>query len=223
MSRLARMIEYFTEKIIYKTNSEYNSTLEVVRSGNKIILDAKSVNYSYGGLHRAFRQLFKKININKLNIRNVLILGFGAGSVASILQHEYGIDCEITGVEIDPEVIRLGKEYFNFNSFRNLELIEEDAFRFMEKNTKTFDLVVVDLFIDKDVPFQAETNEFANLIKFALRPDGRLIFNKWVHDTASSESYIRLEKVLGNTFSNLTICKTGHDRMNSMLVCKKSD
>lgn len=223
MRWLKWLIDYFTVRVIFRTSSPINSTLEVVRSGNKLILDAKSVNYSYGGLHQAFRQLFRKIRIEKLNVGNILILGFGAGSVASILQKEYRIDCKITGVEIDPEVIKIGKEYFYLNSFRNLNLIEVDAFNFMEKNTETFDLVVVDLFIDKDVPIKAETSEFNNFIKKALMPNGHLIFNKWVYDAASEESADNLGKVLKDTFGNLKIYRTGHDRMNRMLVCRLID
>jgi spermidine synthase len=221
MSWLTWIVDSFTEKVIYRTSSPFNSTLEVVRLGNKLILDAKSVNYSYGGLHRAFRQLFRKIRIENLNIEEVLILGFGVGSVASILQKEHKIDCKIAGVEIDPEVIRIGKEYFNFNSFSNLDLIVKDAFQFMENNTKTFDVVVIDLYIDKDVPLQAETIEFANSIKRVLTAKGHLIFNKWVYDDTSKNSAERLENILSQTFNNLTIYKTGHDRMNRMMVCSK--
>jgi spermidine synthase len=219
MSWLTWISDSISERIIYRTSSPLNSILQVVLSGNKLILDAKNVNYSYGGLHRAFRQLFRKIKIENWSIESVLILGFGVGSVASILQNEYEIDCKITGVEFDPEVIKIGKEYFNLNSFRDLDLIQDDAFHFIEMNTKIFDLVVVDLYIDKDVPVRAETNEFANSIKKALRPKGLLIFNKWVYDTASEESAVNLGKVLKDTFDDLKIYRTGHDRMNRMMVC----
>jgi spermidine synthase len=215
------IVNSFSERVVFSTGSQFNPTLEVVRSGNHLILDAKSVNYSYGGLHRAFRQLFKKIRINKLEIGNVLILGFGAGSIISILQNEYKIDCKITGVEIDPEIVRIGKEYFNINSFANLELIELDAFHFIEKNSELFDLIIVDLYCDKDVPPEAETNEFANHIKKALNSNGHLIFNKWVYDIASQESAGRLENVLKNTFNNISIYRTGHNRMNRMMVCRR--
>ncbi|MEI6749806.1 MAG: spermidine synthase [Bacteroidales bacterium] len=217
------IVDAFKERVISRTGSQYNPTLEVIRSGNHLVLDAKSVNYSYGGLHRAFRQLFRKIRISKWNIGNVLILGFGAGSIASILQHEYQIDCKITGVEIDPEVIRIGKEYFRFNSFSNLNLIEQDAILFIEENSEFFDIVVVDLYLDKEVPPKAETSEFADFIKKALKTEGHLIFNKWIHDTVSMESAARLEKVLTNTFDNLIIYRTGHNRTNRMMVCRRTD
>jgi spermidine synthase len=223
MSWYSRIVNSFTESVVFRTNSKFNSILEVVRSGNHLILDAKSVNYSYGGLHNAFRQLFRKIRIDKMKVGNVLILGFGAGSVASIIQKEYRIDCMITGVEIDPEVLKIGKDYFNFNSFSNLELIEQDAFHFMKHNNNTFDLVVVDLYIDKNVPTQAETVEFADLIRKALETGGQLIFNKWIYDIASRESAERLEEVLGNTFSNLRIYRTGHNHTNRMMVCRRID
>jgi spermidine synthase len=223
MRWLTWIVDSFTERVVYRTSSSFNPTLEVVRSGNHLVLDSKSVNYSYGGLHRAFRQLFRKIGINKLNIQDVLVLGFGVGSIASILQYEYKIDCKIIGVEIDKAIIGIGKKYFNLDTFRNLKVIEQDAFQFMESNTKTFDLLIVDLYIDKDVPTQAETIEFIGIIKKALINGGHLIFNKWVYNDTSQDSADRLEYLLKETFSNLTIYKTGHDQMNRMMVCRRND
>ena len=223
MSLFTWLADSLTEKVVYRTGSEYNPVLEVVRSGNHLILDAKSVNYSYGGLHRSFRKIFRKIRIDKQNIGDVLILGFGAGSVASILQHEYRIDCRITGIEIDPEILRIGKVYFALNSFSNLDLIEDDAFHFIEKNDRTFDLIVVDLYIDTDVPVLAETSEFAFLMKKSLKTKGILIFNKWVYDAASREAGSRLVKIFKDAFSDIKIYRTGHNRMNRMIVCRRTE
>jgi spermidine synthase len=223
MSWYTCIVDSFSEKVVYRTGTHYNSTLEVVRSGTHLILDAKSVNYSFGGLHSAFRQLFRKIRLHKLNLGNVLILGFGAGSVASILQHEYRIGCRITGVEIDPEVIKIGKEYFNLDSLSNLEVIEQDANSFMVANTDIFDLVVVDLYIDKDVPVQAETSEFALLLRKSLKLNGLLIFNKWVYNIDTRKSAERLENMLISIFTDLKIYRTGHGRMNWMMVCTRID
>jgi spermidine synthase len=223
MSLITWITDSLTHKVVYRTSSKFNPVLEVVRSGNKLILDAKSVNYSHGGLHRSFRQVFRKIRIDKLSVNNVLILGFGAGSVASILQHEYGFDCRITGVEIDPEVLKIGRQYFALDSYSKLILIEDDAFHFIKNNRDKFDLIVVDLYIDKDVPAIAESDEFALSVKNALKLQGLMIFNKWVYDSASSESALQLLKSLNKIFTDLHIYRTGHNRMNRMIVCRRID
>jgi spermidine synthase len=211
----------FGERVVYRSSSQFNPTLEVVENGGHLRLDASHVNYSFGGLHKAFQQLFIKLDISKTAPGSLLILGFGAGSIASIIQNEYELNCSITGVEIDPEVIALGRRFFGTGDFSDLTIVEDDAFLFMEKNTAKFDLVVVDLYLDLDVPAAAETHEFATQLRNALSENGRLVFNKYVYDKISMLSAGELRKSLNNTFGNVNTYKTGHNKMNNMFVCIK--
>jgi hypothetical protein len=66
--------------------------LEVYLSNGKYVLDSARVNYSFGGLHAVFRKAFSRFNIRKRDIISALILGFGTGSVATILCDEYKKD-----------------------------------------------------------------------------------------------------------------------------------
>jgi spermidine synthase len=213
---------FFSEKVVYRTGSQFNPILEVVESGNHLQLDTPHVNYSFGELHRSFQQLFRKMDIVKVDPKSVLILGFGAGSIASILQNEYKLSCTITGVEIDPEVIALGRRFFETYAFIDLTIKEVDAFLYMEKNHGKFDLVVVDLYLDMEVPLQAETLDFAVKLKDALTKNGQLVFNKFVYNNATGQSADQLSKLLYEIFGNVNIYKTGHDRMNRMIVCKNA-
>ena len=74
-----------------------------------------------------FRKAFSRFNIRERDISNALILGFGTGSVASILCDEYKKDVYLTGVEKDPVVIDLAKKYFHIDRYKNLSLHIEDA------------------------------------------------------------------------------------------------
>jgi spermidine synthase len=210
------------EKVVYRTGSQFNPILEVIRNGNHLKLDTLHMNYSFGELHKSFQQLFIKMDIGKADPGSVLILGFGAGSIASILQNEYKLNCTITGIEIDPEVIALGSRFFETNTLSRLTLLEEDAFRFMERNHAKFDLVVVDLYVDMDVPGQAEKQDFILRLRDALTTDGQLVFNKFVYDIVSGKAADKLSIMLKGIFGSVTLYKTGHDHMNSMFVCKNT-
>lgn len=94
-----------------------------------------------------FRKAFSRFNIRERDISNTLILGFGTGSVASILCDEYKKDVHLTGVEKDPVVIDLAKKYFHIDRYKNLSLHIEDAGDFVENCDKKFDLVVGDIFV----------------------------------------------------------------------------
>src|ERR1041385_6778137 len=116
---------------VEERKSNVSGKIEVVYSKGKLVLDSAHVNYSFGGLHEGFQKAFFQFKIKEREIKNVLILGFGSGSVASILQDEYGKEINIVGVEKDLEVIELAKKYFSIEKYKNLALHCEDAFDFV--------------------------------------------------------------------------------------------
>lgn len=63
----------------------------------------------------------------ELGISDCLILGLGAGSAAKLINKNWP-RARITGIEIDPEMIRLGKKYFGLGEITNLSIIVGDAF-----------------------------------------------------------------------------------------------
>lgn len=190
-------------QIIEMSKSDINPALEVVKLGDRVVLNSSNANYSFGGLHRVFQKVFKKLKVRERGIRDVLILGFGAGSIPSILQDELGMECSYTAVEIDPEVIRLGRAYFDIGRYRDLELFEEDAVAFMERNQKSFDLVIVDVYIDFEVPESCETAIFVNDLARSLKPGGMILFNKLVYNHEAKiqvkELHDKFKKMDGNT------------------------
>ena len=136
ISAIGRMRDHFaSRKVIEKAGSRVNPVLEVLMLGDNLLLNSANTNYSFGGLHRVFQKVFAKINIQKITIGDVLILGFGAGSVASILRDELGMKCRIKGVEKDEEVIRLGAKHSNTSRFDRLELVQEDAAKYMRSES----------------------------------------------------------------------------------------
>jgi len=169
-------------QIIELSSSDINPSLEVIRLGNKIVLNSSNANYSFGGLHTVFQRVFKKLRISDRAIKDVLVLGFGAGSVPSIMQEELGMYCNFTAVEVDPEVIRLGRSYFNIDRFDQLQLVEADAATFMRENIQCFDLIIVDVYIDFEVPESCETSNFVTDLRRSISPGGMILFNKLVYN-----------------------------------------
>ncbi len=186
-----------------RTESKISQDLEICYMNGKYVLNTKNANYSFGSLHRVFQKVFKKIQLQNLELENVLILGFGAGSVTSILKNEYKKECKIIGVEKDNKVVELAAKYFNINGYNGLELHTIDAYDFMMSNNKQFDLVVVDVYIDFDVPSIFEKEEFIKSLKKALNTGGTIIFNKLVKDKDSEDSaqrlYGKFKKIIGKT------------------------
>jgi len=129
----------------------------------------------------------------------VLILGLGGGTVVQLIaghsarphfcsrkkvKAQYP-EAKIIGVEIDPEIVKIGKKFFGLDEFQNLKIITADAINWVETcfndlnhcNEK-FDLILVDLYIGDKFPPKAASDEFLKGIKKLLSKKGIAIFNQ---------------------------------------------
>lgn len=166
-------------------------------NGRKV-LDSENANLAWGGLHVFFQKTFEQIKLDKQHIDNALLLGFGAGGVAHILQKELSIDCEIKGIEIDSKLIEIAKEHFDFDELKNTEIIIIDAAEFLGKNSDQYDLVVVDLFFDIQIPESSSTDSFRKNLIQAVAPDGWLVYNLITHLTKQKAEADALINILND-------------------------
>src|SRR5688500_17531836 len=120
-----RMRSHVFPIIVDKRQSRFHPYLEVSLTRGKLMLNTALANYSYGGLHRVFQIAFDKINLKNLPLTNVLILGFGAGSVATIIRDELKMDVPITGVEQDYAIVQIAREFFDIDRLHTLNIISD--------------------------------------------------------------------------------------------------
>jgi spermidine synthase len=112
----------------------------------------------------------------------VLMLGGGGYSVPKwLLAGRSGLDgaaLKLDVVELDPGMTRLAREYFQLPDDPRMRVHHEDARRFLNTNTRRYDLIFVDVFNSHySVPFQMGTKEAAQALRRALAPGGIMIMN----------------------------------------------
>ena len=81
----------------------------------------------------------------------MLLLGLGGGSVVESLRKDFKFQKSITAIDIDLVIIELAKEEFQLKDDKNLDVFYEDALQFIKRNRDSFDLIIIDLFIDTQV------------------------------------------------------------------------
>lgn len=83
--------------------------------------------------------------------RSILLLGLGGGTVLRQLR-AFLPHARMVAVEIDGEMVRLARTYMELDAVE-AEVVEGDAYRFLEENTERFDVVMDDLYRcgDRDV------------------------------------------------------------------------
>ena len=103
----------------------------------------------------------------------------------------YFPDTAIDGVEIDPELTEMGREWFELRDRPGLRLIHDDARPFLRRTDRRYDAIFVDAYRQPYIPFYLTTQEFFELVRERLNPGGVVIVNAG-HPEGSRE----LEKVL---------------------------
>ncbi|MCP1995840.1 spermidine synthase [Flavobacterium sp. HSC-61S13] len=175
---IARFLSFFIPVTIKKFPSKINSTLEVTWNNGKLVLDTPHTNYSYGNLQKILRRGLRAIGFTKVKqLDSVLILGLGAGSVIDTLRNEIGYTNKITSIELDPAVIEVGKKFFQLDQFDNHDIITVDVFEFALKNTRQYDLIILDIFQDADMPNFLFEKYFIDHLKRMFAVGSTLLFN----------------------------------------------
>jgi spermidine synthase len=204
---------FFLERVVESTSSEINPCLEVWYVYGKYTLNTDKANYSYGSLHNVLTKAFRFLKIGDRSIENVLVLGFGAGSAVSILLEDYKMDCKITAVEKDPVVIRLANKYFNIDRFTGLELVCDDAYEYVQHSKNTFDLILVDVFIDIEVPACFEEEIFLKALKSRMSENSVLLFNHVCHTKESTQATKDLARIMDVVIGETKIMQIGGNMM----------
>lgn len=204
MKKVDYILSYLYPVTIEITNSLWNPLLEIVLYGGKYSLNSENTNYSFGSLHSLFKKIFRKLKLDWNGINDVLILGFGTGSITEIID-KYKRDCIIDGVEIDNKVIELGEKYFHTDLLKNVTIHHASADQFLEDCQKKYDLIIIDVYIDMRVPEELETEQFLIRVKNTLRIGGLVVFNKYVYSKTTRDQIPSLEKLYEKIFKNLKI------------------
>jgi len=170
-------------------HSQYSGELFIYRVNGKKILDTTTVNYSFNSLHKVFRKAFAQTELKAQNIKNVLVLGLGGGSIINLLRTNYHIKATITAVEIDPIIVGIAESEFNIHKYDPINIITSDAEEWIKKNSSTFDIICVDLFINAEVPSVFLTPEFANYLLVATNNDGTIYFNIMIMNDKINSSF----------------------------------
>ncbi|WP_300569007.1 methyltransferase domain-containing protein [Flavobacterium sp.] len=175
---IKKLLSYFVPINIHQKNSRINNNLEITWNNGALVMDSKNTNFSYGSLQKVLRKGLATIGFEKIKRFNtILVLGVAGGSVIKTLVDEIKFTGKIIGVEIDPETIHLANTYFGLNQIKNLEVIIDDAEKFVSTTTQKFDLIVIDIFQDNIMPdFLFDEKFVSNVLKISNN-NGAILFN----------------------------------------------
>lgn len=200
---LKRILSYFTPITILKKESNISKSFEVTWNDGKLVLDTENTNFSYGSLQKVLKKGLFEIGIEEIqNAKNILLLGVAGGSVIQTLVNDFNFKGKITGVDIDEEIIEIGRLYFDLDTFENLEIIISDAEVFVKNNADKYELIIIDIFQDNVMPDFLFEVSFINNLKKRLGHNGNILFNTIVFDRNDVERNKKYENLVTIKFKH---------------------
>lgn len=204
-------------KVLATKQSKINGELTVVKDiAWGVHIMGGGVTQSGGVAQTVWNTSLKKAKLIKPEIRTALVLGLGGGSIAKLIRKHWGHNPKITGVEIDPIIVELGKKHMKLDDYKvNIKIT--DAQKFIKKNKARFDLVCIDMYVQTDIPKKFETEKFIEQIHKLMNKGGIVVFNRLYYDEKRKSAHdfaLKLEKTFPKTI-------TVYPEANIMFVCKK--
>ena len=198
-------------------SSEINGILEVTYVNGKKVLDTENANYSYGSLQKILEIGLTKVDLK--SVENLLLLGMGGGSIIQSLRETFEYKKNIVAVEIDPQVIKLARDEFGISASEKLQIIQKDAYEFVKTSQEKFELIIIDLFIDLNVPTIFYEKEFCKNVSSLLLKNGFIIFNVGVNLKKNSNSVDNIISNFGKGFEFKILSKV--NRTNTLLIAQR--
>lgn len=220
MNLLKQFFSFIYPINVETISSERSGSLEVTLVNGKLVIDSENANYSYGSLQQVLKKGLSFIGKHKLEqLDSILVLGVAGGSVIQTLRSDFKLNTKITGVEIDADVIHLANTYFQLNKTSNLELITADAFEYINTTKNKYDLIIIDIFNDTQMPNNLFDEKLWNSIHKLLTKKGLCLFNSIYTSTKELDRNDQLKSQLTSQFSNVDSLKT--NRINELIILEK--
>ena len=172
-------------RLVYETESSDNY-IQVIEEDGRYLLslnDGHAIHSIYDPDELLTRGPWDYFMIGPLfvsdegpaKIEDALVIGLAGGTVSKQITNAYG-PVPIDGVEIDSEIVRVGREYFDMNE-PNLNVIVEDGRYVLRTADETYDLIAIDAYEQPYIPFQLTTREFFQEVRDHLNDDATLVIN----------------------------------------------
>ena len=199
------------QNIIYEKKSEYFdiTVQDTERHFRKLIFLPNRGSQSKINLDKPkqvilnfMRYSFIALAAQKQKPKNILFIGLGAGTMPMFLRRQYP-KVNIDIIEIDKGVKPVAEKYFGFSEDKNMHVITMDGRAYVNEFHKKYDLIFVDAYNSKSIPFQLTTKEFFQGIKQNLTREGIVICN--IANFGNTDYTYSQFKTINEVFKYITI------------------
>lgn len=144
-------LSYMKAQLVARSQKDRNELLELYIHKGEYRLEYGGAIYAYGAYYYAFHPLLPLLQQHNKPLENVLMLGGAIGAVLSQIEN-LNIRSNYDFVEIDEELIAWAKQILDPDLLTRTNFICEDAFFHVIKSKKKYDLILIDIFDEMEMP-----------------------------------------------------------------------
>lgn len=209
VSPYKKLFSYFYPVRIKDGKGEQNPVLELYLYKNQYQLATADALYSDGRRYQPMLIAFRALNDVLASVKSVLVLGTGLGSAVQILLDK-GFHPQYTLVEFDNTILKWAMELMPDGMQHNVLPVCADAEAFMQNNTKSYDLLITDIFMSRIVPAFVTTETFLKQCRRSINPGGHFVLNYMVNNDSDWQTAYG---TIASVFPNCRVLQHGVNRI----------
>jgi predicted membrane-bound spermidine synthase len=147
-------------------------------------------------------------------MREVLVIGLAGGTIARHMLEAFP-EAHVDGVEIDGDVVELGKAYFDDGDPRITPIVMDGRI-FLQTTDKRYDLVMMDAYRQPYIPFHLVTVEFFEEVRAHMSDDAVLAVNVAGVRGVSRDLAAMIYRTMREVFPSVTLVDA--TRSNDVII-----
>jgi spermidine synthase len=173
------------ERVVFEATSPYHHIRVLDRDGLRVLsFDGSeetrmSLRDPLQG-HFEYTEYFHLPWLWQPRMTNVVMIGLGGASTQRAYQHYYP-EVTVETAEIDPLVLRVAREYFEFKESPTQRVRIMDGRMHLRRRQAACDAIIVDAYVENRygsfIPYHLATKEFFELARQRLNTNGVLAYN----------------------------------------------
>lgn len=172
----------FNDKVLYQKQSDFHN-IKVVENEIGRFLHYKDT-YQAGFIKTAsyegnlpYINYFLIPYLMNPDVKNILLIGFGTGKIVNDWEKLFDSIESIDVVDIEENIFDIAKDYFGFSKSDKVHFFLQDGIVYLRENKKKYDLIVVDVASDDGIDDRFLSDDYFDLIKKSLSPEGIFVSN----------------------------------------------
>ena len=170
-------------RVLYTASSRYSGKINVWEKSGSLVLEVggypQSVSLNTPDLpQRYWYKAVEEVSSRLNEPARALLVGVGGGTILHLLSRKFP-RLQLVGVEIDEEILKIARQFFELDKIPNLEIVVGEGGEYISSyHADPFDLVFVDAYLGGNFPLHFEEEQFLTQLRRILDLGGLAVINR---------------------------------------------